>query len=74
MQNPKNLYLYVTILNKYLYFLEIHQMITIDEINSLIDLINEHVSSIRSEGKTEEAKVSISYFQKTIEAIKYKQA
>lgn len=59
MQNPKNLILFVHILNKYLYFLDIHSKINVDEINKLIDLINEHISSIRSDGKSEEAKQSI---------------
>lgn len=73
MQNPKNLILFVHILNKYLYFLDSHSKINIDEINKLIDLINEHISSIRSDGKAEEAKQSIQYFAKTLDSIKFKQ-
>jgi len=46
MGTPKNLSLFVHILNKYLYFLNSHSKISIDEINKLIDLINEHVSTI----------------------------
>jgi len=74
MQSPKNLTLFVSILNKYLYFLNAHSKITVDEINRLIDLINEHVSSIRSDGKSEEAKIAIQYFTKTLDAIKFKQS
>lgn len=40
--------------------------------NSLIELINEHISSIRSDGRSEEAKVAIGFFNKTIEAIRFK--
>lgn len=74
MQTPKNLTLFVSILSKYLYFLNAYSKITVDEINKLIDLINEHVSSIRSDGKAEEARVAIQFFAKTLDAIKFKQA
>lgn len=39
----------------------------------MIELINEHISSIWSDGRAEEARQAINYFQKTIESIKYKQ-
>jgi len=53
---------------------EVHSIIDAKEANELIELIKEHVSTIKSEGKFQEAKNSIEYFNKTLDAIKFKQA
>lgn len=71
--------MFVDILNKYLFFMEklygeVHSIIDAKEANELIELIKEHVSTIKSEGKFQEAKNSIEYFNKTLDAIKFKQA
>jgi hypothetical protein len=75
MASPKNLKLLVGILNKYIfYFLMRHSRITAVEINGLIELINEHISSIRSDGKFEEAKEAIGFFERTMDSVRLKQS
>jgi len=74
--NPKNIVLFVTILNKYLYFM-VNEVPSIEgeAVNSLIELIREHLSNIESDS---EAKTSMeeckNYFRNTINYIKNRQA
>ena len=44
MGQAKNLYLFIILLNKYLYYFSIQvDFVTAEEINHLIDLIKEHI-------------------------------
>ncbi len=74
MMHPGNLYILVGILNKYVYFFaRQHERISAFEINKLIDLIKEHISTIKGEGKFQEASNAVEYFDRTLEAVKMKQ-
>ena len=44
MSQAKNLYLFIILLNKYLYYFTMDcEFVTADDINHLIDLIKEHI-------------------------------
>jgi len=55
MTNPKNLYLYIDILNKYLYFIEKdnEDFIQKEELEDLFETINNHIDTIKNEGNNE---------------------
>lgn len=72
MQTPKNLILLVTILNKYVFYIHKNSRVSPMQVNQLIELINEHISSIWSDGRSEDAKVAMGYFKKTLDAISFK--
>mmetsp|Transcript_39192 Transcript_39192/g.44875 ORF Transcript_39192/g.44875 Transcript_39192/m.44875 type:complete len:115 (+) Transcript_39192:1658-2002(+) len=75
MKDAENLSLLVSILNKYIYFYMTEaDQVSISDISQLIDLINENISQIKSEGKAEKAKLGIRYFDNTIKALKIKAA
>lgn len=53
VSNPKNVILFVMILNAYLYYLEKQvSTIEIEDINNLIELAKEHISNVESEGES----------------------
>ena len=73
MSNPENLILLVKILNKYIYFYTKRiDWISVAEINKLVELIKEHISTIRNEGKTSSASDGMKYFETTLASIQQK--
>ena len=74
MTNPTHLFLYVDILNKYIYFIENDNndtFITVDYIEETIEDIKNHLETIKSENKDIEYLTPIEeYFNRTIEIIK----
>mmetsp|Transcript_43474 Transcript_43474/g.41925 ORF Transcript_43474/g.41925 Transcript_43474/m.41925 type:complete len:98 (+) Transcript_43474:2090-2383(+) len=72
MSSAKNLYLFIVLLNKYLYYYSVDaDFVTAEDINHLIDLIREHVD--QCEGSEDQIKEALTFFQNTKAAIKLKQ-
>ena len=75
MKDASNLRLLVGILNKYVYYYgRGHERITAFDVNNLIGLINEYITTFRSEGKAPDAHNAVTFFENTLEAIKVKQS
>mmetsp|Transcript_54426 Transcript_54426/g.62365 ORF Transcript_54426/g.62365 Transcript_54426/m.62365 type:complete len:782 (+) Transcript_54426:65-2410(+) len=73
MASPKNLILFVHILNRYLfYYAKGISSIKSDEINLLIDLIKDHISSIENEGNGEMIESAKQYFELTKADVEYR--
>ena len=72
MKDPENLTLLVNILNKYMYFyMSDSTLVPETDIKKLVDLINENISQIKADGKVDKVKKAISYFENTINALKF---
>ena len=75
MTNPQNLNLYVDLLNKFLYFIDVeNEIVTIkaDQIDEMIELIKNHIETIKNEVSKDSSFLPAieSYFNNTIEFIK----
>ena len=74
MTNPANLFLYVDILNKYIFYIEsdnYDDFISVDNIEENIEDIKNHLETIRNENKESDFLNPIEeYFNRTIEIIK----
>ena len=74
MSNPANLFLYVDILNKYIFYIEsdnYDDFISVDNIEENIEDIKNHLETIRNENKESDFLNPIEeYFNRTIETIK----
>ena len=75
MTNPQNLNLYVDLLNKFLYFIDVeNEILTIkaDQIDEMIELIKNHIETIKNEVSKDSSFLPAieSYFNNTIEFIK----
>ena len=74
MSNPANLFLYVDILNKYIFYIEsdnYDDFISVDNIEENIEDIKNHLETIRNENKESDFLNPIEeYFNRTIEIIK----
>jgi vacuolar protein sorting-associated protein 35 len=72
MSNPQNLNLFVSILNKYLFFIEKGvDSLKVDNINDIIELIRNHILTIKTESANSAFLSEIErYFDTTIEIIK----
>lgn len=80
MNEVKNIYLFINILNKYLYYYSIDaefvstskfyalMQITTEDINNLIELIKEHID--QSQGDDQQMKDALKYLKNTKEAMK----
>jgi vacuolar protein sorting-associated protein 35 len=69
MTEVKNIYLFINILNKYLYYYYIDaEFITTEDINNLIELIKEHID--QSQGDDQQMKDALKYLKNTKEAMK----
>jgi vacuolar protein sorting-associated protein 35 len=61
MNQAKNLYLFITLLNKYLYYFSLgHDFVSAEEINHLIDLIKEHID--QCDAVQDQIKEPLKYF------------
>ena len=75
MTNPQNLNLYVDLLNKFLYFIDVeNEIVTIkaEQIDEMIELIKNHIETIKNEVSKDSSFLPAieSYFNNTIEFIK----
>lgn len=84
MSQAKNLYLFIILLNKYLYYYSTDAefvntssiiyifllQVTAEDINHLTDLIKEHID--QCEGGEEQIKDALKFFNNTKNAIKFK--
>lgn len=74
MSSPKNLYLFVQLLNKYLYFFSIDApFVTAEDIGNLSELLTEHISGI-DEKDDEAVKRAIKYLENTRKSVAIKKA
>lgn len=64
--------LFIIQLNKYIYFYQTN-LIHVDYVNEIVQQINSQITSARSEGKFDEIKDHIGYYEKTIDSIRAKQ-
>lgn len=75
VSNPKNVVLFVMILNSYLYYLEKGVGLETEDINNLIELAKEHISNVESEGEnSSDVADAKSYLRNTLKFIASKQA
>ena len=73
MSNPSHLFLYIDILNKILYYVEIDDtdFISLDFIEEVIEDIKNHIETIKMENKNSDFIIPIEeYFNRTIEIMK----
>ena len=73
MSNPSHLFLYIDILNKILYYIEIDDtdFISLDFIEEVIEDIKNHIETIKMENKNSDFIIPIEeYFNRTIEIMK----
>lgn len=73
MTNPHNLNLFVIILNKILYYIEIdeEEFFPVDAIDDVIEIIKNHIQTIKTESTTTDFLDAIeSYFNNTLDIIK----
>jgi hypothetical protein len=73
MSNPSHLFLYIDILNKILYYIEIDDtdFISLDFIEETIEDIKNHIDTIKMENKDADFIIPIEeYYNRTIDVIK----